>query len=606
MSIVSACIGSAITSIYFTGSVSIPVAAALFVAVLSLNLLVQHQATDGCSDISRLQIFLAVAFSALFSGSVVLGAHIHIGGSLTGGNATVNYISQYTWADLFGYIALVAFFSWIIVQLLQLLKSQAHSISKASIDLSFPRLKEVAPRALLIFVFYIPWLLAYWPGLFFGDTYSSYAQATGWEQLSNHHPVCYTLAMKVCLVVARLLGFGHTTGIALFTIVQMALMAACFGYLALWTVRRLRTSDHWSWLLVLGLGLSCYVAQYSVALWKDPLFSCALLVQTMMLVDAVLSKGMCCTRRFHIGFGVVSLASMLLRNNGAYISFGLLVVFVVLLTVRAVKGHQEGFSPKGLSVSLAVCIAIYLGITGPVYSALGVLPSEKVESAGIPLAQMARVVATNGSMTEDDRVFMGGLLPIAKYTDVYHPCLIDTLKWDPDFTGSAHLGEFVEHWVSMFLRNPKTYFEAWELQTFGYWAPNVSVSNGFADNIMAGAPYNVPGAENGPKDIAFRNLLPDEARNILSLQTPSVPGGILLWGVLFVFVAVVSLGEGALAVPLLPGLFLFGTLFLASPIWYWPRYIAAAQFCIPVYVVVLVSAVRRTASKNRSLRHLVG
>ena len=44
------------------------------------------------------------------------------------------------------------------------------------------------------------------------------------------------------------------------------------------------------------------------------------------------------------------------------------------------------------------------------------------------------------------------------------------------------------------------------------------------------------------------------------------------------------------AVSLLPVLGLLATLLIASPIWYWPRYGAAAQFLIPFYVFLLAAA----------------
>ena len=53
-----------------------------------------------------------------------------------------------------------------------------------------------------------------------------------------------------------------------------------------------------------------------------------------------------------------------------------------------------------------LCVIIcYMTITGPVYKALNVTPSEKAESIGILLNQMARVAALDGDMTESDRIF---------------------------------------------------------------------------------------------------------------------------------------------------------------------------------------------------------
>lgn len=48
-------------------------------------------------------------------------------------------------------------------------------------------------------------------------------------------------------------------------------------------------------------------------------------------------------------------------------------------------------------------------ITGPVYKALNVTPSEKAESIGILLNQMARVAALDGDMTESDKEYLNSM-----------------------------------------------------------------------------------------------------------------------------------------------------------------------------------------------------
>lgn len=95
-------------------------------------------------------------------------------------------------------------------------------------------------------------------------------------------------------------------------------------------------------------------------------------------------------------------------------------------------------SASRLAVSLGFALVTCLVITGPVYSAMGVVPSEDVESVGIPLAQMARVAALDGDMSESDRSYMNELLPLDRYKEVYHPSIIDPLKWNDDFN-SDHL-----------------------------------------------------------------------------------------------------------------------------------------------------------------------
>lgn len=98
------------------------------------------------------------------------------------------------------------------------------------------------------------------------------------------------MMMAACIKIAGLMGMSPSVGVALLTVLQMACVASTFGYLSIWVTSRLGVSSRWSWLLVVYFGLSRYCALYSVALWKDPLFSCCLVLMVTMLADAVTGK----------------------------------------------------------------------------------------------------------------------------------------------------------------------------------------------------------------------------------------------------------------------------------------------------------------------------
>lgn len=536
-----------------------------------------------------------LVISLVFSFVLVLGAHIRVTEPVIAGGIYENYIEQYSALDVVAFWAMSALVFWALSVLVQLsCRCRCCAFCEDSLrrndDDSSIRLLSVALRTLGIFLLYLPFFLRYCPGLFFGDTFSSLAQIMGWNPLSNHHPVAFTLMMGVCIKVAGLFGLGPSAGVALLTVLQMACVASTFGYLSIWVTSRLGVSSRWSWLPVAFFGLSRYCALYSVALWKDPLFSCCLVLMVTMLADAVMGKDPWSSALRLLVFGALSLGVMLLRNNGLYICAALFLVLAII----AVLGRLGRISPMGsgsrLAIPLGIAIAACLAITGPVYSAMGVVPSEDVESAGIPLAQMARVVALDGDMSESDRSYMNELLPLDRYKEVYHPSFIDPLKWNDDFN-SDHLKDgFWAHWVSMFLRNPSMYFEAWELQTFGFWAPNVKGADGLPENFLMGAPYNLVADGEASTGVGFRNLLAplgDGVDKVIGLNAWSISGAFVFWLLVFSVVLLVSRGRPRFALPLLPFLLLYGTLFIASPIWYWPRYIVAAQFGLPVVLVVV-------------------
>lgn len=536
-----------------------------------------------------------LVISLVFSFVLVLGAHIRVTEPVIAGGIYENYIEPYSALDVVAFWVMSALVFWVLSVLVQLsCHCRCHVFCEDSLrgndGGSSIRLLSVALRALVIFLLYLPFFLRYCPGLFFGDSFSSLAQIMGWNPLSNHHPVAFTMMMGACIKVAGVFGLGPSAGVALLTVLQMACVASTFGYLSIWVTSRLGVSSRWSWLPVALFGLSRYCALYSVALWKDPLFSCCLVLMVIMLADVVMERDSKLGALRSLDFGVLALGVMLLRNNGLYICAALFVVLAIIEVLGRLGRISLMGSGSRLAIPLGIAIAACLAITGPVYSAMGVVPSEDVESAGIPLAQMARVAALDGDMSESDRSYMNELLPLDRYKEVYHPSFIDPLKWNDDFN-SDHLKDgFWAHWVSMFLRNPSMYFEAWELQTFGFWAPNVKGADGLPENFLMGAPYNLMADGEASAGVGFRNLLAplgDGVDKAFGLSAWSISGAVVFWLLVFSAVLLVSRGRPRFALPLLPFLLLYGTLFIASPIWYWPRYIVAAQFGLPVVLVVV-------------------
>lgn len=533
---------------------------------------------------------LTIVAIALLALSLVLGHHIHIGENPDHGTIAENFIEPYSWFDAVAFICI-----------LYVLNLMARAITQITIDyrlknnpgpavkVSSIPLKPLFVTSTAIAVLWLPYLLAYWPGLIFGDTLSSLNQIFG-APLSNHHPVVFTLTMKLCIQIASIFGLSRTSGIALYTILQMAFMAICLGYLAVWLIERLGVRKQFVWLMVAIFGISPYIATYSIALWKDPVFSCSICIICVILADAVLAREIAISQFQKIALCLLSLTAMLFRNNGVYIVLALVLLLAAVFIVAHVRKQTFKYVP--ILIPLCISLAAYLVISGPVYSALHVIPSEKVESLGIPLNQMARVAALNGDMSDSDRTYVDSLLPIEQYKDKYRPTCIDMLKWDPEFNSEPLSNNFWSHWISMMIRNPKVYFEAWEMQTFGYWTINIPAAAHYNRNIHAGVPRNVNLEYGIGYDILSKNLLSlDSVRNALPLSSYSISGGFVFWILIFACTILIINKKWQWILPILPLPLLYGTLFIASPIWYWPRYIFTAQLALPVVIVLLHRAV---------------
>ncbi len=247
---------------------------------------------------------------------------------------------------------------------------------------------------------------------------------------------------------------------------------------------------------------------------------------------------------------------------------------------------------------------IYVIVSGPCYTALGIESSEASEALGIPLNQMARVAAYDGEMTDEDREYLNSILPLEEYKNRYYPCTTDMLKWSEGFDNDALEDGIWSHWFSMLVRNPRLYFEAWELQTFGFWAVNTEQQvGGYSWNISAGVPINT--SQESVEDLRETlgvnpaSMATDERlTDLFPVDSWSVPISWLFWTASYLLLATILCKKPMWGISLIPSIAIILTLFVATPTCYWPRYGALLQFCIPVYVVfvylLFISGPRRS------------
>lgn len=549
--------------------------------------------------LTRQEVVCLSIFSFLLSASIILGYHIVI---TSGYNGTVadNYIASYTANDIIAFVLIFPGLALTSCHLFHALKRCAyHDTTNNSQPLELAKLgwKWVALLSALIFLAWMPYLLAYWPGFVFGDSGNSIRQALGTQEWSNHFPFAYTLFIKVCLGVAHHLGFSTTTGCALYSLVQMGFMASCFGFMSRWVVARANLDSFWG--IVIAIGLSCtpYIATYSIAMWKDPLFSVAIVMLSLLLIDFALTKGRAAKdyRSWLPTFCIALATAILFRSNGLYIAIFILLSLLALIAITSTKHRQNYIRPL---ISCFITIILCVGITGPGYKVLGVQETPRAEGVGIFLNQMARVVATNGTMTEQEQDYMNQILPLDLYASTYRPGCTDMLKWDEHFNSAALENGFFSHWISMGLRNPLAYFEAWELQTCGFWTINQPLVINYQSNIASGVLRNFH-PEYNVENIKYDNKLGMQSIfEFLPHDEWCLPAGLLNWLILYLAICLFLLRRPRLLLGLTPTIGLVFTLLIATPIWYWPRYEAAVYFLIPFYIATFIMLVKHREART--------
>ncbi|MCI8570061.1 MAG: hypothetical protein HFI43_01455 [Lachnospiraceae bacterium] len=540
---------------------------------------------------NKLNFFFTFLFSAAFSIANISGYHVVTNGNFYFGLMTENYVTHFTKIDFVGFIILTYVFYKGFGYVCRLISSISDNM-----DLREEYKKVSFEYCIVVTVFilisWLPYFCVYYPGFIFPDSLSSVYQALG-EPLNNHHPIMYTLFIRVCLNVGMIVK-DITLGCALYTLIQMVYIAFCLGYMICW-LKNKGISVRFCMIIMVGFAFMPFIAQNSIAMWKDPIFSATILLWSLYLLDCVMSKG---SIIFYDRFYIFKSCLLILiicfsRNNGFYLILFSEIIFIALLIIGKNKEYLIGI--KKISASTGIILFCVYVITGPVYSRMGIA-DKPVESLGIFLNQMARVVAYEGKMDEEDKQFLDSILPLEKYPETYRPCVVDRLKWDEDFNQeylNEHLNEFMSTYFSLLIKNPKLYIEAWILNTFGYWAPNYWEFFADGGNIEKGDLSTF--YEWDHKGIEPKNLLGNidvSWNTIFDYHGTTIYLAVINWLVLFLLVVIVTRARSYI-IALAPSLGLIATLFIATPYVYWERYGLAEYYLLPVYLFILCMVLKK-------------
>lgn len=302
--------------------------------------------------------------------------------------------------------------------------------------------------SVILFIAWIPVLLAYWPGIFSYDVYTQIAQkVTGYNTL---WPVVHTLYLQFFYYnVGGLLG-SRSLGIAMASIIQMLIFSMqiswCYLFLVRYQVSRKVRLGILSFLAICPI-----VSVLAISMTKDILFAGFFSMLFVCLSYYQLDYDTC-THKIEINTitFVSVIGSIMFRANGLYAVAGVILVIGIISLIR----HKIAY--KRLFILLLLAIISCELLTGIMYKDLDVSKASLNEALAVPYMQMAHAFATHGSeLSQEELEDEVRFIPmITAYN--YHNG--DSIKW----TGQAEtdLSGFVRVYIKMGLRYPKDYVEA--------------------------------------------------------------------------------------------------------------------------------------------------
>ena len=315
----------------------------------------------------------------------------------------------------------------------------------------------------LILVCWMPYFFRYFPGLLTADSCTQVSQAIGLTELSNHHPIFHTGIISIFVNLGINLFGNINYGVAMYTVVQMSLMAISFSYV-LYYLYKNNVPFFIRFFALIYYMLYPINALFSITMWKDILFA-GIIPIFVIQCDKVIKM----PEKFLkdkvklITFAIVSILVCYLRNNGVYIV--LLTMFFLFIIERKYW--------KKMGIVFAGTLIIFFITKSIIFSIFNVSEGNIGEMLSIPLQQIARVEKYHKDNLDINTIYqINKFFNIENIGEKYNPVLSDPVK--AEFKNEVFKDnkvEFVKLWGKLLLRYPKDYIESFISNSYGYYYP---------------------------------------------------------------------------------------------------------------------------------------
>ncbi|MBO5094389.1 MAG: hypothetical protein J6C33_08540 [Lachnospiraceae bacterium] len=426
----------------------------------------------------------------------------------------------------------------------------------------------------------LPYLITNYPGIMTVDSLNQYGQIIGELPMSNHHPWVHTQLIRLFYEIGLALGGDAVTGLGLFTIFQILVMAGVFAYLTD-TFIKLHVKGWICVLTTLFYAVLPYNAIYMVTMWKDILFSGMTLLFSTVVFRFLVLKEM--TKREKISACALYLISgfcmCLMRSNGFY-------AFVLTLPFLLFTFRRQW---KRTALLNLVLLAIVLTVKGPVMNAFHVASADFVESLSIPIQLAARVYADGEPVSKEDDEMWNRIVDTSQIPEAYESFCSDHMKnlirmGNPGYL-EAHKADYLKLWLRFGAKHPGAYVRGYIDATKGYWYPDVPNRIGY-DDLIAENPYGLTARP------LLHNPLTIKIKEIVFKLPDMVPLYGLLFSLGFMFWLCILLAgkvfvhtDRRFLLVFLPNAAIMATLFAATPVYNEFRYAYSMLLTVPLFIL---------------------
>lgn len=304
--------------------------------------------------------------------------------------------------------------------------------------------------------------------------------------ITSHWSLTYGLYLRFFIDYVGGVLHNYNLGFALAMFLQILICVFAYYklivYIALYTKNKKITIVS---LLFFLLNPFLMVLPFTAA--QDSLFSALIILFLIQAHQLLFFEESIKFKKLSIIAAIATVVALITLRNNAIYCFILCVPFC-LAFLKA--------SNRRLTITiLSVAISLGLILTGPIYKMIGVSSNTTLnEVLSVPSQQLAKVfIEKPDKLSSEDKKELGRFYNIDKgfYLYANYPQIADYTKdrLRSSYT-KKHLGRYFTLWLRLGLSHPKQYFEAFALNSLGFWLP---YKNYITDNRINLSYMNYPG-----------------------------------------------------------------------------------------------------------------
>lgn len=340
-------------------------------------------------------------------------------------------------------------------------------------------IKNIFSYALIIFICWLPWLVALYPANFLGDTLISIGWFTGLidgksNMLSDHNPIFTVLLFGGMAQLGKII---HNAGLVFFAfvLVQAAVSAVIFAISAEFIYRRGNVKVLYRNILIAFYALCPLFPVWSTFLAKDTLFAPAFLLWFIYFIAALRSDGTIFSSTTQtVFFTLLTIYACLVKKLGTYILIPSIIAALAFFILRYKKKHskndlKETRYLRNLTISTCISLLTLLVLLPKIVLPLcGVKPSEHYEMLSVQLQQTARYLSDHpDDITPYEYQAIDKLLDCTDLATRWQWFLSDPVKYRIKEPTDAY-GDWEKAYIAEGLRHPYSYFQTYVALESGF------------------------------------------------------------------------------------------------------------------------------------------